>query len=371
MEGTGWSSTSASDLRADDVERSCSWPGAPTAAGGGPLAAAGAAAAASVEDANGCAASLQTLQRGVVLFGLRKVRGSMPLLAIVSALAVCAVCVYVCGDCSSPAGAPFELDPNCTRALATAPLQPLPKPLAMHTYFCPVQVYSGGSRLLRTAKEHVAVAGTWLAIPPGRCLCLLGPNGAGKTTTINCLTGMDSTSGGDALVAGHSVSSPGGVDDRARAALGVCFQFDVLWPKLTGREHLQLVAAIRGLEHAQASAQVEELLQQVGCARSRCCTIAGAARRSRACWAARTGGPHQGGGCASWQLQRRHAPPPQPGHGAAGLAPRPCAGRADYWHGPGQQACRVGAVGEVGRPPRSWCRPACSTALCTVCVMIE
>jgi ABC-type multidrug transport system ATPase subunit len=123
-------------------------------------------------------------------------------------------------------------------------------------------VYSSGSQLLRTAKKHVAVAGTWLAIPPGQCLALLGPNGAGKTTTISCLAGLDSPSSGDALVAGHSVTSPGGVD-RVREALGVCFQFDLLFPALTGREHLQLVAAIRGLAGAQASAQVAELLQQV------------------------------------------------------------------------------------------------------------
>jgi ABC-type multidrug transport system ATPase subunit len=126
-------------------------------------------------------------------------------------------------------------------------------------------VYESGSRLLRRRTQHVAVQGTWLAIPPGQCFALLGPNGAGKTTTISCLTGLTRPTSGDALIAGHSISSPGGVD-RVRASLGVCFQFDVLWPKLTGREHMELVAAMRGLEGREGREQVEELLQQVGLA---------------------------------------------------------------------------------------------------------
>ncbi len=126
-----------------------------------------------------------------------------------------------------------------------------------------LQVYERGSRLLRRRTQHMAVQGAWLAIPPGQCFALLGPNGAGKTTTISCLTGLVSPTAGDALVAGHSISTPGGVD-RARASLGVCFQFDVLWPKLTGREHMELMAAMRGLGRRARQEQVEELLKQVG-----------------------------------------------------------------------------------------------------------
>ena len=92
---------------------------------------------------------------------------------------------------------------------------------------------------------HVAVAGSWLSIPAGQCFCLLGPNGAGKTTSIRCLIGVrirreafyallaedspDSLaflhaqalrpSGGDALVFGHSILSPGGMAS-ARAISG-------------------------------------------------------------------------------------------------------------------------------------------------------
>lgn len=51
-------------------------------------------------------------------------------------------------------------------------------------------------------------------------------------------------SGGDALVYGESIGTPGGMD-RIRALMGVCPQFDVLWPELTGREHLHLFGRIK------------------------------------------------------------------------------------------------------------------------------
>lgn len=55
--------------------------------------------------------------------------------------------------------------------------------------------------------------------------------------------GLLAPTSGDARVHGHSV-----VHDMAavRGSLGVCPQFDVLWPEISVREHLQLYAAIKG-----------------------------------------------------------------------------------------------------------------------------
>jgi ABC-type multidrug transport system ATPase subunit len=46
--------------------------------------------------------------------------------------------------------------------------------------------------------------------------------------------------------------------ERARASLGVCPQFDVLWPSLTVREHLELFAAFRPLEGGGRGGQKEK-----------------------------------------------------------------------------------------------------------------
>jgi len=48
-----------------------------------------------------------------------------------------------------------------------------------------------------------------------------------------------------------------------RGLMGVCPQFDVLWDNLTGREHLMLFGAIKGLNRRQAGAQADALLDQV------------------------------------------------------------------------------------------------------------
>ena len=54
---------------------------------------------------------------------------------------------------------------------------------------------------------------------------------------------MISATSGDAYIAGRSVASDMGA---IRNDLGVCPQFDILWPELTVAEHLELYAAIKG-----------------------------------------------------------------------------------------------------------------------------
>ncbi|DBA88907.1 TPA: hypothetical protein ACH3X2_000146 [Trebouxia sp. C0005] len=119
-------------------------------------------------------------------------------------------------------------------------------------------------RLLKKERstEAVAVKGNWLGIQQGECFCLLGPNGAGKSTTINCLTGVLPATAGEAVVHGSSIVHQGGLD-RVRGLMGVCPQFDVLWDNLTGREHLMLFGAIKGLGRRQAEKQADALLGQV------------------------------------------------------------------------------------------------------------
>ena len=45
---------------------------------------------------------------------------------------------------------------------------------------------------------------------------------------------------------------------------GICPQFDILWPELTAREHLQLYAAIRGVPSDDRARVAEEAAAEVG-----------------------------------------------------------------------------------------------------------
>lgn len=107
-----------------------------------------------------------------------------------------------------------------------------------------------------------AICGSWFSIAENQLFCLLGPNGAGKTTTINCLTGVLPATGGDALVYGQSIKSEGGMD-YVRSIMGVCPQFDVLWPELTGEEHLTIYGHVKGVKGSHVKKEAAELLEKV------------------------------------------------------------------------------------------------------------
>jgi ABC-type multidrug transport system ATPase subunit len=107
-----------------------------------------------------------------------------------------------------------------------------------------------------------AVKGSWFSIERGELFCLLGPNGAGKSTTINMLTGVLPPSAGDATIYGERILSPGGMD-RIRAQMGVCPQFDILWDRLSGLEHMEIYAKMKGLSKDYVKTHAADLLEAV------------------------------------------------------------------------------------------------------------
>ncbi|KAL8576510.1 hypothetical protein ACOMHN_003068 [Nucella lapillus] len=99
--------------------------------------------------------------------------------------------------------------------------------------------WAPGRKGRMAAVDHLCVG-----VPAGQCFGLLGVNGAGKTTTFKMMTGDIDLSGGDAYINGYSVTSE---VVEVRQFMGYCPQFDALDPLLTGREHLEFYARIRGI----------------------------------------------------------------------------------------------------------------------------
>ncbi|XP_047441411.1 phospholipid-transporting ATPase ABCA1-like [Mugil cephalus] len=93
-------------------------------------------------------------------------------------------------------------------------------------------------------KQKPAVDRLCVGIPPGECFGLLGVNGAGKTTTFKMLTGDTVVTSGEAFLAGKSILRE---IDEVHRNLGYCPQFDAINELLTGREHLELYAVLRGV----------------------------------------------------------------------------------------------------------------------------
>ncbi|KAL9255618.1 ABC transporter A family member 2-like protein [Drosera capensis] len=116
---------------------------------------------------------------------------------------------------------------------------------------------------VKRRKPFHAVGGLWINFDKDQLFCLLGPNGAGKTTAIGCLTGVVSVTGGDALIYGNSIRSSVGMSN-IRKTIGVCPQFDILWKQLSGKEHLELFANIKGLPASEIETIVQKSLSEVG-----------------------------------------------------------------------------------------------------------
>src|SRR5215471_7194851 len=82
-------------------------------------------------------------------------------------------------------------------------------------------------------------------IRPGEILGYLGPNGAGKSTTVKMLTGLIEPTSGEILLDGRNVRE----DMKAfQRRTGYVPEEAHLYPHLSGREYLQLVGRLRGIE---------------------------------------------------------------------------------------------------------------------------
>jgi ABC-2 type transport system ATP-binding protein len=98
-------------------------------------------------------------------------------------------------------------------------------------------------------------------VQPGEIFGLLGPNGAGKTTTIRCLCTLTQPDAGEIEVGGISaIAHPKAVRKR----LGYVAQEVALDKILTGRELLQLQAALYHLPKERAKQRIDELLELLG-----------------------------------------------------------------------------------------------------------
>lgn len=106
-----------------------------------------------------------------------------------------------------------------------------------------------------------AVKDVSFQIEPGEIFGLLGPNGAGKTTTLRCLCTLAEPDAGRIEVSGISVIE---TPKLARQRLGYIAQEVALDKVLTGRELLQLQAALYHLPSAVARDRIDSVLSLLG-----------------------------------------------------------------------------------------------------------
>ena len=101
------------------------------------------------------------------------------------------------------------------------------------------------NQVTRTFGRKRAVSDLTLRIPAGELFAFLGPNGAGKTTTIKMLVGLLRPSAGEVRVGGFDTA---GQARQAAQLMGYVPDQPYLYDKLSGREFLDFVAEMRGLD---------------------------------------------------------------------------------------------------------------------------
>ena len=89
---------------------------------------------------------------------------------------------------------------------------------------------------------------------------LLGRNGAGKTSLINVLIGMFDATSGKALYKGKNILEESNMEEF-RLKLGICPQHDILFPKLTVREHLEMFCYFKSFEPEKIQEEVDNTLK--------------------------------------------------------------------------------------------------------------
>jgi ABC-2 type transport system ATP-binding protein len=108
--------------------------------------------------------------------------------------------------------------------------------------------------------SFTALSNLNLKIEGSKCVGFLGPNGAGKTTTLKIFTDMIRASEGTALINGVNVHLN---KKGALASVGALIESPEIYPALTPREALSMVADIRGLPRADAKKKIEETVTEV------------------------------------------------------------------------------------------------------------
>ncbi len=107
-----------------------------------------------------------------------------------------------------------------------------------------------------------ALDGLSLEVRAGEILALLGPNGAGKTSLIRAICGRVRLDSGTLSLGGRDPRR----DPQARRQLGLVPQEVALYPELTARENLELLARLAGLAPAAAGRAAREALEWIGLA---------------------------------------------------------------------------------------------------------
>ncbi|MEZ0233025.1 MAG: ABC transporter ATP-binding protein [Methylophilaceae bacterium] len=116
----------------------------------------------------------------------------------------------------------------------------------------------GLDKVYKTAKGHTtALKNINFKVHRREFVCVIGPSGCGKSSLIRILAGLESYSGGEALLDNEPIDGP----CRQR---GMVFQGYTLFPWLTVRKNVMFGLEMNGATNEEAGREVDLWLELVG-----------------------------------------------------------------------------------------------------------
>src|SRR5258708_33535086 len=116
------------------------------------------------------------------------------------------------------------------------------------------------ARVTKSFGYKIALKNVTFSVPSGQICALLGPNGAGKTTLLRLLMGILKATEGNLLIDGRDA-----FEDRVEVKRLIGFLPDepVFYSYLSGREVLELSAAMHGLDAGTTMARIAPIIAQL------------------------------------------------------------------------------------------------------------
>jgi osmoprotectant transport system ATP-binding protein len=112
-------------------------------------------------------------------------------------------------------------------------------------------------RVTKTYGDSPAVDALDLDVASSRTTVLIGPSGCGKSTTLRLMNGLVLPSAGEVLFADEPVTAQ--TAPALRRRMGYVIQEGGLFPHLTARENVCLMARHLGMERDQIETRIAEL----------------------------------------------------------------------------------------------------------------
>ena len=111
-----------------------------------------------------------------------------------------------------------------------------------------------------------AVDGISLSIESGEFVAIMGASGSGKTTLLNCVSTIDTATGGHIYLEDTDITTLKGkaLNECRRDKLGFIFQDFNLLDTLTAYENIALALTIQNIPHEKIDPMVKKVADQLG-----------------------------------------------------------------------------------------------------------